>query len=76
LGHMIIALHEDHPNIIGPCCMLLGNHDINIAGMQVGRIKAGGTAIMALNVDSEVNEEILNEIRAVKGILNAKMVYL
>jgi D-3-phosphoglycerate dehydrogenase len=76
LGHMIIALHKDHPNIIGPCCMLLGNHDINIAGMQVGRIKAGGTAIMALNVDSEVNEEILNEIRAVKGILNAKMVYL
>ena len=44
--------------------------------MQVGRIKAGGTAIMALNVDSEVNEEILDEIRAVKGILNAKMVYL
>ncbi|MBA1340997.1 MAG: D-3-phosphoglycerate dehydrogenase [ANME-2 cluster archaeon] len=76
LGHMIIALHEDHPNIIGPCCIVLGNHDINIAGMQVGRIKAGGTAIMALNVDSEVNEEILNEIRAVKGILNAKMVYL
>jgi len=76
LGHMIIALHKDHPNIIGPCCMLLGDHDINIAGMQVGRIKAGGTAIMALNVDSEVNEEILNEIRAVKGILNAKMVYL
>ncbi|NOR59445.1 MAG: phosphoglycerate dehydrogenase [Methanosarcinales archaeon] len=76
LGHMIIALHEDHPNIIGPCCMLLGKHEINIAGMQVGRIKAGGTAIMALNVDSEVNEEILNEIRAVKGILNAKMVYL
>ncbi len=76
LGHMIFALHEDHPNIIGPCCILLGNHDINIAGMQVGRIKAGGTAIMALNVDSEVNEEILNEMRAVKGILNAKMVYL
>ncbi len=76
LGHMIIALHEDHPNIIGPCCIVLGNHDINIAGMQVGRIKAGGTAIMALNVDSEVNEGILNEIRAVKGILNAKMVYL
>jgi D-3-phosphoglycerate dehydrogenase len=76
LGHMIIALHEDHPNIIGPCCMLLGHHEINIAGMQVGRIKPGGTAIMALNVDSEVNEEILNEIRAVKGILDAKVVYL
>ena len=75
-GHMLVALHEDHPNIIGPCCITLGNHDINIAGMQVGRIKAGGTAIMVLNVDSEVSEDILNEIRGVKGIIDTKMVYL
>jgi len=75
-GHMLVALHEDHPNIIGPCCIVLGKHDINIAGMQVGRIKAGGTAIMVLNVDSEVNENILDEIRGVKGIIDTKMVYL
>ncbi len=55
---------------------MLGKHDINIAGMQVGRIKAGGTAIMVLNVDSEVNENILDEIRGVKGIIDTKMVYL
>ncbi|MCL7412182.1 MAG: phosphoglycerate dehydrogenase [ANME-2 cluster archaeon] len=75
-GHMLVALHEDHPNIIGPCCIVLGKHDINIASMQVGRIKAGGTAIMVLNVDSEVNENILDEIRGVKGIIDVKMVYL
>ncbi len=75
-GHMLVALHEDHPNIIGPCCIVLGKYDINIAGMQVGRIKAGGTAIMVLNVDSEVNENILDEIRGVKGIIDTKMVYL
>ncbi len=75
-GHILVALHEDHPNIIGPCCIVLGKHDINIAGMQVGRIKAGGTAIMVLNVDSEVNENILDEIRGVKGIIDTKMVYL
>jgi D-3-phosphoglycerate dehydrogenase len=75
-GHMLVALHEDHPNIIGPCCNVLGKYDINIAGMQVGRIKAGGTAIMVLNVDSEVNETILDEICGVKGIIDTKMVYL
>ncbi len=75
-GYMIVAKHEDHPNIIGPCCMILGSNNINIAGMQVGRIKRGGNAIMVLNIDSEVSDEILDEIRAVDGIIDAKLVVL
>jgi D-3-phosphoglycerate dehydrogenase len=75
-GYMIVAKHEDHPNIIGPCCMILGKNNINIAGMQVGRIKMGGEAIMVLNVDSEVDDGILDEIRSVDGIIDAKLVML
>lgn len=75
-GYMIVAKHEDHPNIIGPCCMILGRNNINIAGMQVGRIKMGGEAIMVLNVDSEVDDVILDEIRSVDGIIDAKLVVL
>ena len=75
-GYMIVAKHEDHPNIIGPCCMILGKNKINIAGMQVGRIKMGGEAIMVLNVDSEVDDDILDEIRSVDGIIDAKLVVL
>jgi D-3-phosphoglycerate dehydrogenase len=73
---MVVARHRDHPNIIGPCCMILGKNNINIAGMQVGRITAGGEAIMVLNIDSEVDEAILDEIRAVSGIIDAKLVVL
>jgi D-3-phosphoglycerate dehydrogenase len=75
-GYMIVAKHLDHPNIIGPCCVILGKKGINIAGMQVGRIRAGGEAIMVLNVDSEVSEEILKEMKRVDGILDARLVYL
>ncbi len=75
-GYMIVAKHEDHPNIIGPCCMILGRKTINIAGMQVGRITMGGEAIMVLNIDSEVSDAILDEIRAVDGIIDAKLVVL
>lgn len=75
-GYMIVARHEDHPNIIGPCCMILGKNNINIAGMQVGRITIGGEAIMVLNIDSEVSDGILNGIRSVDGILDAKLVVL
>lgn len=75
-GYMIIAKHEDRPNIIGPCCVVLGRNGINIAGMQVGRVTRGGEAIMILNVDSEVSDDILDEIRKVDGILDAKRVAL
>ncbi len=75
-GFMIVTRIEDHPNIIGPCCMILGKNNINIAGMQVGRITAGGEAIMVLNIDSEVSDEILDEIRSVDGITDAKLVVL
>lgn len=75
-GYMIVAKHKDHPNIIGPCCMILGKNNINIAGMQVGRISAGGDAIMVLGVDSDVPDRILNEIKSVDGIIDAKRVVL
>lgn len=75
-GFMILTRIEDRPNIIGPCCMILGKKDINIAGMQVGRIKAGGEAIMVLNIDSEVDKRTLDEIKAVGGIIDARLVIL
>lgn len=75
-GFMIVTRIEDRPNIIGPCCMILGKNDINIAGMQVGRIKAGGEAIMVLNIDNEVDSRILDEIKEVDGIIDAKLVVL
>jgi len=75
-GRMIFAKHINKPNVIGPCCMVLGKNDINISGMQVGRSEIGGVTMMVLNVDSEVSAPILEEVRSVPGILNAKIVTL
>lgn len=75
-GYMIVARHKDHPNIIGPCCVILGENQINISGMHCGRMYIGSTAVMILNVDSPVSPEILEEIQKVNGIIDAKLVYL
>jgi D-3-phosphoglycerate dehydrogenase len=42
--------------VIGRASTILGEHQINIAGMQVGRFKPGEEAIMVLNVDDDVPE--------------------
>lgn len=75
-GYMLICSFLDKPRVIGPVCMILGDRGINIAGMQVGREKTGGEAVMVLNVDSSVSEEIIKEIKEVKNIFDAKLVKL
>jgi len=70
-GCVIISRHLDKPGVIGRASTILGQANINIAGMQVGRINPGQQAIMVLNVDSEVPGEIMDEIRAKAGIFTA-----
>ena len=35
--HVIVFLYKDRPGVIGTLGRLLGEHDVNIAGMQVSR---------------------------------------
>ncbi len=71
-GAVIISRHLDRPGVIGRASTILGEHQINIAGMQVGRFKPGEEAIMVLNVDDDVPEEVMEAIRSMHGIYSAK----
>ena len=75
-GNLIISPHNDRPGIIGRVGTILGAAGINIAFMQVGRKEIGGTAIMAMTVDSPVPEPVLKQIEDIKGIKNARLVKL
>jgi D-3-phosphoglycerate dehydrogenase len=70
-GYVIVSRHLDKPGVIGRASTILGRMSINIAGMQVGRIRPGEEAIMVLNVDSEVPPEAMDEIRSMPGIYTA-----
>ncbi|BAF58193.1 phosphoglycerate dehydrogenase and related dehydrogenases [Pelotomaculum thermopropionicum SI] len=73
-GHMLYIPHIDKPRIIGPVGNLIGTHNINISGMQVGRKVIGGKAVMLLNIDSPVPEETMAEIAKIDGVLGVKSV--
>jgi D-3-phosphoglycerate dehydrogenase len=75
-GDMVIAIIEDRPNIIGPCCVVLGEGKINIGGMHVGRIAEGEPQLMVLSVDHMATDEIMKKLCAVPGVTSAKMVEL
>ncbi len=70
-GYVIVSRHLDKPGVIGRASTILGKCNINIAGMQVGRINPGEHAIMVLNVDSDVPDSVMEEIRGMPGIFTA-----
>lgn len=75
-GFMLYVPHTDKPRIIGPVGTLIGEHNINIASMQVGRKEIGGKAVMVLTVDAEVPEETLQEIARLDGVAGVKFISL
>lgn len=75
-GYLLYVPHLDKPRIIGPVGVLIGEHNINIATMQVGRKEVGGRAVMMLSVDAPVPVETLQEIARIEGVLDVKMVSL
>ncbi|CAA9519024.1 MAG: D-3-phosphoglycerate dehydrogenase [uncultured Thermomicrobiales bacterium] len=75
-GDVLITHHTDQPGVIGRLGTILGNHGVNIAGMQVGRHQRGGEALMVTNVDDEIPEAALVEIKAIPGVGTAYVVSL
>jgi D-3-phosphoglycerate dehydrogenase len=75
-GDVLITHHHDVPGVVGRVGTILGKHKVNIAGMQLGRHRQGGEALMVLNVDDPITAEVLSEIKTALGIANAYVVSL
>ena len=74
-GAYLLACHnEDRPGMIGRIGTLLGGFDINIRSMQVGRRRARERALMFLTVDECPTDEQLEQIQAVDGIHDVRLI--
>jgi D-3-phosphoglycerate dehydrogenase len=69
--HMAFFNYSDRPGMIGKVGTILGDQQVNIATMQVGRKEVGGQALMALNVDGALTPELLERIVAEAGMDDA-----
>jgi D-3-phosphoglycerate dehydrogenase len=52
----------------------LGSNNVNIAGLYVGRQAVGGKAIAMVNVDNEVPEKVMTELREIAHIQDLKFI--
>jgi D-3-phosphoglycerate dehydrogenase len=75
-GWLLIGPHIDKPGIIGKVGTALGDNNINIVSMQVGRTATPGSSIMVMTVEQDIPTPVMLKIKAVDGILDAKLVNL
>ena len=73
---MVIYTNVDKPGVIGYVGTVLGNAKINIAAMQVGRKGKSGEAVTVVNVDTDVPDSVLQQIKEFPGITQVKSVKL
>ncbi|MDI6703106.1 MAG: phosphoglycerate dehydrogenase [bacterium] len=75
-GYMLVISNIDKPGVIGKIGTILGQNNINIAGLQMGRKAIGGRQLMVLNVDHVVEQEVLKQIEGVDEVSSVRMVKL
>ena len=75
-GDFVLTKHHDMPGMIGKVGTMLGNREINIARMGVGREDKGGNALMLIAVDQEVGKAVVEEFRALPNFHEARSIVL
>jgi D-3-phosphoglycerate dehydrogenase len=65
--NLLFLRYADKPGVVGAVGNALGSAKINIAGMQVARQSAGGSALMALTVDTPVTEAVAEAVKKETG---------
>src|SRR5690242_21329896 len=61
--HMLLLAYGDRPGIIGKIGTILGQHDINIASMNLGRREKKGEAMVILSLDSAVPADVVEKVK-------------
>ena len=75
-GLMLVTRHHDQPGIVGSVGTALAEAGVNISSLELSRLSAAGEAMMVVSVDSPVPEVVLDQLRAIPGIREARVVEL
>ncbi|MGC2498845.1 MAG: phosphoglycerate dehydrogenase [Acidobacteriaceae bacterium] len=79
-GTLLTLRNQDVPGVIGRIGTILGNHQINIANFALGRSNgkeaAPATALAVVQIDGEVTDAVLKELRAAPAITGVRLVTL
>lgn len=75
-GYLLLCENYDKPGAVAHISAVLMEAGINIANMTVGRKEVGGRAVILLNIDSSVSDEVLEKIKNNPIIIQVRLLEL
>ena len=75
-GHMLVARNDDEPGLIGFIGTVLGDANVNIAGMFNAREAIGGEALTVYNLDEPVTEQLRSRLEADERVIETRYIAL
>jgi D-3-phosphoglycerate dehydrogenase len=75
-SHMLIVHNDDSFGMIGRVGTALGEANVNISDMAVGRSPSGAAALMAIVTDSPVPVEVVEQLVSTPGVHTARAIDL
>jgi D-3-phosphoglycerate dehydrogenase len=77
-GTILFTRNRDVPGVIGQVGQVLGSRSVNIATFALGRRSAapGAEALALVRLDGEVSDSVLEPIRAIPAVTEARLVRL
>jgi D-3-phosphoglycerate dehydrogenase len=78
-GNLLVCRNLDVPGVIGRIGTILGEQGVNIANFALGRERAGAKPVKALavvQVDAPVSEKVLDALRTIEALIEARPVQL
>jgi D-3-phosphoglycerate dehydrogenase len=72
-GRFVLIHNHDKPGAIGSIGTLLGNHNINIARMRVGKEEGGDKTMIFLRTDDPIPDEVMDKLRELPLIITVTL---
>jgi D-3-phosphoglycerate dehydrogenase len=69
--HMLYITNEDRPGLIGALGTTLGDAGVNIATFHLGRAGQGADALALIELDQQIPDQVLAQVRALPHIKRA-----
>lgn len=64
----ILVVHNDQFGVISAVTNILANHEINIGHMEVSRKEKGKMALMVIEVDQKIEQDVMTEIEKLPNV--------
>lgn len=74
--YMLFTMHKDQPGMVARVATILGEKDINISTMSVGRVGVRQDAVMVMTLDDPLGKDDVTALDSQSGIHSARFVSL